>query len=115
MVLRARSAYRQRDFQRGDKDLSGLNSSRIVYLGILAAFDSSITCSSRLSTERTERSFFETTDLARSPGRRKSNLATPYRASILTFRRIRRTKKIVVTARMIAARLSVIHRASMFL
>lgn len=115
MVLRARPAYRQRDFQRGTRIDRSLKSSRVVYLGILAAFDSSITCSRRLSTDRTDRSLFETTDFARSPGRRKSNLATPYNASIRSLRRIRRTKKIVVTARMTAARLNVIHRAKMFL
>ena len=99
----------------GGKDRTGFNSSRVVYLDILDAFDSSITCSNRLSTERTVRSFFDTTDFARSPGRRKSNLATPYKASILSFRRINRTKKMVVSARMIAARLRVIQRANIFL
>lgn len=86
-----------------------------IYLGNLTAFDSSIICSRRLSLVKTERSFLETTDFARSPGRRKSNLATPYNASILSFRRIRRTKKIVVTTKIIAAKLKVIHSARMFL
>lgn len=88
---------------------------KYIYLGNLTAFDSSITCSRRLSLAKTERSFLETTDFARSPGRRKSNLATPYNASILSFLRIRRTKKIVVTAKIIAAKLKVIHSARMFL
>lgn len=86
------------------------------YLGNRAAFDSSITCSRRRSLAKTlARSFLETTDLARSPGRRKSSLATPYNASIRSFRRMKRTKKIVVNAKITAAKLRVIHNARMFL